>query len=183
MSRDLADGEETTMQGSAKAPYVLRNVGGVYSCSCPAWRNQGRAIDLRTCKHLKKLRGEAAEAARVGADAVRRGPVRKAKSSSGGADEAIKLVPLHQQLAGPPGIGLGVRGCCRRWRKVGTNQPGFAISKLYVGFGDLRRSCTQALDLPTFEHKPSLEFALDKVIVARFAVDSDHAIAARLGFF
>jgi DNA ligase 1 len=63
---DLADGESTTMQGTGSKPYELKNVGGVFSCSCPAWRNQSLAIEKRTCKHLKKLRGEEAEAARVG---------------------------------------------------------------------------------------------------------------------
>jgi len=66
---DLADGESTTMRGSGAQPYVLKNVGGVYSCSCPAWRNAGGAIDRRTCKHLRALRGDAAETARVGAAA------------------------------------------------------------------------------------------------------------------
>jgi DNA ligase-1 len=63
---DLADGESTTMQGSARQPYVLKNVGGIYSCSCPAWRNQSLAIDRRTCKHLRHLRGEQAEQQRLG---------------------------------------------------------------------------------------------------------------------
>src|SRR5215212_8733282 len=63
---DLADGESTSMQGSGAKPYELKNTGGVYSCSCPAWRNQSVAIEKRTCKHLKKLRGEAAEVERVG---------------------------------------------------------------------------------------------------------------------
>ncbi len=34
---DLHDGESTEMQGSGKSPYILKNTGGVYSCSCPAW--------------------------------------------------------------------------------------------------------------------------------------------------
>ena len=63
---DLADGETFLMQGSGSKPYELKNVGGVYSCTCPAWRNQSLGIEQRTCKHLKKLRGEAAELARVG---------------------------------------------------------------------------------------------------------------------
>jgi len=67
---DLADGESVEMQGSGSKPYVLRNVGGVYSCSCPAWRNQSVAIESRTCKHLKKLRGDAAEATRIGTPAT-----------------------------------------------------------------------------------------------------------------
>ncbi len=64
---DLLDGQSVEMHGSAAKPYVLKNVGGVYSCSCPAWRNQSAAIERRTCKHLRKLRGDAAEEARVGA--------------------------------------------------------------------------------------------------------------------
>jgi DNA ligase-1 len=63
---DLKDGEVHLMQGSGSKPYELKNVGGVYSCSCPAWRNQSLAIEKRTCKHLRKLRGDAAEEARVG---------------------------------------------------------------------------------------------------------------------
>src|SRR5438067_10863030 len=63
---DLNDGESVEMQGSGSRPYVLKNVGGVYSCSCPAWRNQSVGIERRTCKHLRKLRGDAAEEARIG---------------------------------------------------------------------------------------------------------------------
>ncbi|MCA9110355.1 MAG: DNA ligase [Planctomycetaceae bacterium] len=63
---DLKDGESIEMQGSGKKPYVIKNVGGVYSCSCPAWRNQSLAIEQRTCKHIRKLRGDEAEQARVG---------------------------------------------------------------------------------------------------------------------
>jgi DNA ligase-1 len=72
---DLKDGESHFMQGSGSKPYELKNVGGVYSCSCPAWRNQSLAIEKRTCKHLRKLRGDAAEEARVGSSAP---PPRKA---------------------------------------------------------------------------------------------------------
>ena len=73
---DLADGETFEMQGSGSKPYVLKNVGGVYSCSCPAWRNQSAGPERRSCKHLKKLRGEAAEALRVG-DAAAAAPAVK----------------------------------------------------------------------------------------------------------
>src|SRR5260370_38150102 len=63
---DLADGESFLMQGSGSKPYELKNTGGVYSCTCPAWRNQSLGIERRTCKHLRKLRGDAAEEARLG---------------------------------------------------------------------------------------------------------------------
>lgn len=79
---DLNDGESIEMQGSGSKPYVLKNVGGVYSCTCPAWRNQSLAIELRTCKHLRKLRGDAAEEARIGGAT----PVR-AKANAEGAEK------------------------------------------------------------------------------------------------
>ena len=65
---DLHDGETVEMQGSASRPYLLKNVGGVYSCSCPAWRNQSLPIERRTCKHLRRLRGDGAETARIGTE-------------------------------------------------------------------------------------------------------------------
>ena len=63
---DLTDGESTEMRGSGAKPYVLRNTHGVYSCSCPAWRNQLVPVEKRTCKHLRKLRGDEAERKRIG---------------------------------------------------------------------------------------------------------------------
>ena len=63
---DLKDGESAEFQGSARTPYILKNTGGVYSCTCPAWRNQSKPIEQRTCKHLRILRGEQAEQQRLG---------------------------------------------------------------------------------------------------------------------
>lgn len=59
------EGEVKYVQGSGAKPYELKNTAGVLSCSCPAWRNQSAPVDRRTCKHLKRLLGEAAELARV----------------------------------------------------------------------------------------------------------------------
>ncbi len=89
---DLADGQTAEIQGSASKPYLLKNTGGVYSCSCPAWRNQSIAIEQRTCKHLRKYRGDAAETERIGS-ALPQKPVRKAASSSDGEDEAAGTEP------------------------------------------------------------------------------------------
>jgi DNA ligase-1 len=88
---DLQDGETTEMQGSGAKPYVLKNTGGVYSCSCPAWRNQSIAIEKRTCKHLRKLRGDVAEEARTGGAL----PQRPVKSTTGTDGEG-------NDSAGPP---------------------------------------------------------------------------------
>lgn len=63
---DIRDGEVVYVQGSAKKPYELKNVGGVLSCNCMSWRNQSLPIERRTCKHLKKYLGETAELQRIG---------------------------------------------------------------------------------------------------------------------
>src|SRR5262245_10122093 len=63
---DLAPGPTVEIQGSAAQPYVLKHVGGFFSLSCPACRNQSLPIDKCTCKHLRQYRGNAAEAARIG---------------------------------------------------------------------------------------------------------------------
>ena len=89
---DLADGETHLMQGSGSKPYELKNVGGVYSCTCPAWRNQSVGIERRTCKHLRKLRGDAAEEARIGGAL----PVR-AKPATGEDDEGGPPVLLAER--------------------------------------------------------------------------------------
>jgi DNA ligase-1 len=62
---DLENGQTYEMQGSGKNPYRIKNVGGVYSCTCPAWLNQSLPSNARTCKHIRKLRGDAAEEARL----------------------------------------------------------------------------------------------------------------------
>ena len=80
---DLLDGETVEMKGSGAKPYVLKNTGGLYSCSCPAWRNQSIAIEQRTCKHLRKLRGDAAEQARVGAPSPRAPQAEEGESPAG----------------------------------------------------------------------------------------------------
>jgi DNA ligase-1 len=90
---DLADGESTTMQGSGAQPYELKNIGGVYSCSCPAWRNQSIAIEQRTCKHLRKLRGDAAEEARVGS-ALPQKPAPKTKKAADGSTVVATEPPI-----------------------------------------------------------------------------------------
>lgn len=62
----IAPGEIILIQGTSKKPYELKNIDGVYSCTCPAWRNQSLAIDKRTCKHLKAQLGDDHERIRCG---------------------------------------------------------------------------------------------------------------------
>jgi len=88
---DLDDGDSIQVQGSGSSVYTLKNVGGVYSCTCPAWRNQSTGIEARTCKHLRKLRGDAAEEARLGTPIA--APVRK-KSADGEVEEGTEAPVL-----------------------------------------------------------------------------------------
>jgi DNA ligase-1 len=105
---DLRDGEVFHVQGSGSKPYELKNTGGVYSCSCPAWRNQSVPIEQRTCKHLRKLRGDAAEDARVAAaggssNAARTRQARPAAASGSAAtgdDDAGAPVLLAERWDG-----------------------------------------------------------------------------------
>src|SRR5688500_15884666 len=67
---DLPEGASIEIKGSGAKPYVIKNCGiGGYSCTCPAWRNQSIDPARRTCKHLRALRGDDAEQARLGAAA------------------------------------------------------------------------------------------------------------------
>ncbi len=84
---DLKDGETAEVKGSAREPYILKNVGGVYSCTCPAWRNQSVAIERRTCKHLRAYRGEQTEQERLGSLAPA-----TPKTAKDGEDSAPQLL-------------------------------------------------------------------------------------------
>jgi DNA ligase-1 len=90
---DIADGESVEVQGSGKKPYVLKNTGGVYSCSCPAWRNQSLPIEKRTCKHLRGVRGEQVEKDRVGS---------VASGSAGATKKSKKSKSSAKTSSGPP---------------------------------------------------------------------------------
>ena len=96
------DGDTCQVQGSGKKPYVLKNVGGVLSCTCPAWCNQSLPIDRRTCKHLKSVRGDAAEAVRVAA-----------AFTSGAAPASFGTPSGRSPMAQPPMQNIPVRPAAR----------------------------------------------------------------------
>ena len=96
---ELAEGQSIEIQGSAARPYVLKNLGGVYSCSCPAWRNQSLPIDRRTCKHLRSHCGDAAETARVGAT----GPAKCSRNPSKPTAPPLLLAETWNEDTDPTG--------------------------------------------------------------------------------
>ncbi len=82
---EIKDGEIVEVQGSAATPYQVKRIGDVISCSCPAWRNQSLPINKRTCKHIRKVRGDEAESARIGGSLTMRAP----KTKEGGKVQAV----------------------------------------------------------------------------------------------
>jgi DNA ligase 1 len=99
---DIPDGESVEVQGSGAKPYVLKNVGGVYSCTCPAWRNQSVGPERRTCKHLRKYRGDDAEEARLGG-ALPAKPVRAKDDDAASSEPALLLAEQWDNSLDPQG--------------------------------------------------------------------------------
>src|SRR6266513_299118 len=99
---DLRDGESIEMKGSGAKPYVLKNIGGVYSCSCPAWRNQSLPIEPRTCKHLRAARGDAAEEERIGGTLPQR-PTDSAEDGSKNSAPRLLLAERWDNASDPTG--------------------------------------------------------------------------------
>ena len=62
---DLKPGESTEVPGSGGRTYVITNSDGDYSCTCMAWKRQYASFSRRTCKHLKRFRGEQSELERT----------------------------------------------------------------------------------------------------------------------
>ena len=96
---DLNDGESMDVPGSSGVSFTIRNSGGVYSCTCPAWQTQLIPHSQRTCKHLRRLRGDAAEDARIGRFASPRPPK---------ANPAMQTTPPQKQPL-PTGPSSAVR--------------------------------------------------------------------------
>ena len=93
---DLGDGESTTVKGSGSSVYTLKNSGGVFSCTCPAWRNQSIAIERRTCKHLRAYLGDAVETARVGGATPRVSAATAKKQADADSGKAPPVLLAHK---------------------------------------------------------------------------------------
>lgn len=117
---DIEDGESVEVKGSAKEPYILKNIGGVYSCTCPAWRTQSLAIERRTCKHLRKYRGDQAEIERLGGEL----PVKAVASR-------------RKAVARASGTGSGISGASATGEEVAADIPGFLLAHAWDNYLDL----------------------------------------------
>lgn len=68
---DLENGLKVFVKGSSSLPYTLKKFNGGYSCSCQGFLMTIRikGIQATTCRHLKEVRGEEAEAIRCASSA------------------------------------------------------------------------------------------------------------------
>lgn len=101
---DLIHNQTARVYGSSGTPYELKNVGGVYSCSCPAWRNQHRHANVRTCGHLLDYRGEEPEAMRVlvaGTDGMPSTVLRRIQRFVGRVQVGSSAAPARARVATP----------------------------------------------------------------------------------
>ncbi|KAG2760289.1 hypothetical protein JG687_00006609 [Phytophthora cactorum] len=79
----LVDGTFHDVKSASGSTYIVKRLGMVYSCSCPAWRNQRHPPNSRTCKHLKQLLGEEFEIVRArGSATAPRGTASAGRGSS-----------------------------------------------------------------------------------------------------
>ena len=77
------------MQGSGGKPYVLKNVGGVYSCTCPAWRNSRSPSSAAPASTCASCAATPTEKSALGARRCRRAAAKTAKDDE---DEAPPLL-------------------------------------------------------------------------------------------
>src|SRR5207245_6410754 len=95
----IEDGDSVDVQGSSST-YTLSRQGNVYMCTCPAWKNQSKTVDARTCKHLRAYLGDDAETARVGAAAPERSAATIKKDTAAASGKAPPLLLAHKWESG-----------------------------------------------------------------------------------
>src|SRR5450432_3831247 len=91
----LEDGDSVEVQGSSST-YTLSRQGGVYMCSCPAWKNQSAPVDSRTCKHLRAYLGDDSETSRVGNAAPQRSSATLKKDKAAAEGKAPPVLLAHK---------------------------------------------------------------------------------------
>lgn len=99
----LNEGDKHFVQGSGKNPYEIKKVGGIVSCSCPAWRNLGGSIDNRVCKHIKKEIDPACLLPQAQSQAVESTAAHKATSQPKAVEEPPLLLAHSWEEEDPTG--------------------------------------------------------------------------------
>ncbi|KAG6961107.1 hypothetical protein JG688_00009275 [Phytophthora aleatoria] len=114
----LVDGTFHDVKSTSGSTYIVKRLGMVYSCSCPAWRNQRHPPNSRTCKHLKQLLGEEFEIVRARGSAT--APRGTASAGRGSSRVVVKTTATKVLLA-------------KRWEREKDDPVGWWISEKLDG--------------------------------------------------
>lgn len=136
-ARGIPDGCETQLSGGS-GPYRITRRGDVYTCTCPAWRNQ-KLGPYRTCKHVRELRGDEAERLRLvdaghvpHLEVLRAGLAGGAASSGGGSGGAAAAKAAACVGGKNPHIEKGVM-LAHNWDEGKVNPKGYLMSEKLDG--------------------------------------------------
>jgi len=149
---ELAVGESVDVPGSGAKPYTVKNCGGgVWSCTCVAWKMQGKKpTNERSCKHIAGIRGAAAEQLRQGTTAAVVTPPKRDKKAGIDVISASKA----DGVKAPPALLLA-----NKWEES-VDPTGMWISEKLDGmraFWDPIRGCLLSrLGNPVLCPKPML---------------------------
>ncbi|KAG3102377.1 hypothetical protein PI124_g13402 [Phytophthora idaei] len=114
----LVDGTFHDVKSASGSTYIAKRLGMVYSCSCPAWRNQRHPPNSRTCKHLKQLLGEEFEIVRARGSAT--APRGTASAGRGSSRVVVKTTAPKVLLA-------------KKWEREKDDPVGWWISEKFDG--------------------------------------------------
>ncbi|GMF38136.1 unnamed protein product [Phytophthora lilii] len=114
----LVDGTFHDVKSASGSTYIVKRLGRVYSCSCPAWRNQRHPPTARTCKHLKELLGDEFETVRARGSAT--APRGTASAGGGSSRAVVKTIAPKVLLA-------------KKWERKKDDPVGWWISEKLDG--------------------------------------------------
>ncbi|KAJ8517826.1 hypothetical protein ON010_g18277 [Phytophthora cinnamomi] len=115
----LVDGAFHDVKSTSGSTYIVKRLGKVYSCSCPAWRNQRHPPTSRTCKHLKELLGEEYETVRARGSAT--APRGTASAGGGSSSRAVVKTTAPKVLL------------AKKWEREKEDPVGWWISEKLDG--------------------------------------------------
>ncbi|KAL4100191.1 hypothetical protein PRIC1_007985 [Phytophthora ramorum] len=113
----LVDGTFHDVKSSSGSTYIVKRLGMVYSCSCPAWRNQRHPPTSRTCKHLKQLLGDAFEMERARGSAT----APRGTASANGSSRAVVRTTAPKVLL------------AKKWEREKDDPTGWWVSEKLDG--------------------------------------------------
>lgn len=125
----LERGERVFVKGSSALPYTLKKFNGGYSCTCMGWKFhiKNRGIQCCTCKHLRELRGDAAEDARCSVG----GPPAASGSAAGSGSSTSRRVGTSSASNGAKNLAITKKiSLAQKWTGGSVDLKLYAMSEV-----------------------------------------------------